>query len=183
MIPALSSLGAGHPGQVVQLGYLVPDLDAAMAQWLTGTNAGPFFRARFDLGYQVFRGRQSQGAIEVALAYRDDMCIELFEFQGTGPSVFEPGEGRAGYGLHHVMIATDEMDATLDGHKAVGEEIVVDADVPGFGRAAFADTRATLGHLTEYGIWSPPVIAAIGTMREAHRNWDGKDPLRPYPAF
>ncbi len=179
----LASLGAGHPGRVVQLGYLVPDLAAAIGQWLERTGAGPFFRARFDLSQQAFRGLPGGGAIEIGIGYRDDMCIELIEYSGSGPSVFDAREGGACPGLHHVMLATDDFDAALASHARAGEAIVVDSDVPGFGRAAFADTRAALGHYTEYGIWAPPVLAALASMREAHRGWNGADPVRPYPAI
>ena len=64
-----------------------------------------------------------------------------------------------------------------------GEAVVVDSEVPGFGRAAFVDTRATLGHYTEYGLWAPGVLAALSHMRDAHRGWSGDDPVRAYPAI
>ncbi|MEJ0045297.1 MAG: hypothetical protein WDN04_03500 [Rhodospirillales bacterium] len=33
----------------MQLAYVVGDIDTAVSRWLAHTNAGPFFRARFDL--------------------------------------------------------------------------------------------------------------------------------------
>lgn len=177
------SIGAGRPGTVVQIGYIVPDIDAAVQEWLASTTAGPWFRARFDSTTQIYRGAPTNGALEVAIGYWQDMCIELMQFVGEGPSVFTSEKGLPAKGVHHLMIATDDMDADIAKHASAGEELIADGLVPGFGRAVFIDTFARLGHLTEYGTWVPPVLAAIETMRKAHVDWDGSDPIRPYPAI
>lgn len=176
----LVSMGVHEPGMVVQLGYLVPSLEPAVRQWVEGAGAGPFFRTGFDLAFQAYRGAPSGGRIEIAVGWRAGMCVELIEYCGAGPSVFGAAPADSAR-LHHLMIATADLDADLARHRAAGHEVVVDADVPGFGRAAFADTRETLGHYTEYGLWAPPVLAALQAMQAAHDNWDGRDPLRPYP--
>jgi hypothetical protein len=180
---SLRSIGADRPGAVVQIGYLVEDIDLAVARWLDQTNTGPFFRARFDLTGQTFRGEPVASAIEAALGYRDDVLIELVQSVDTAPSVFNELMRQRGPGIHHVMLATADMDADLQRHEAGGNPVVASGFTPGFGRAAFVDTVAEFGHFVEYGEWSDPVLAVIDGFREAHRGWDRNDPVRPYPAI
>jgi len=177
-----ASIAADRPGKIVQLCYTVPDVEQAALAW-AADGAGPFFRARFELGTQFFRGRPTEGAIEAAIGYRDDINIELVEYQGAGHCVFAEIEPGRRFGLHHLQIATANYAATLAAHADAGEEVVVDSALEGVGRAGFADTRARFGHYLEYGVWTPAVLRALDVMIVAHHDWDGCDPLRPYPAL
>jgi hypothetical protein len=178
----LASIAADRPGKIVQICYTVPDVEQAALAW-AADGAGPFYRARFELGTQLYRGRPSEGAIEAAIGYRDDINIELVEYRGAGHCVFAEIEPGRRFGLHHLQIATADYDATLAAHAAAGETVLVDDMMEGVGRAGFADTRARFGHYLEYGVWTPAVMRALDIMIAAHRDWDGRDPLRPYPAL
>jgi len=176
-----TSIAAGRPGKVVQLCYLVPDVAAAVAQWTRRTPAGPFFHARFDMAGQSYGDRAASGTLDVAIGYQQGMNIELAAYSGEGPSIFHSPTTGIAPGLHHVQLACDDIDAVCRAHAARGEAVLTDNVVPGFGRAVMVDTRALLGHFTEYGVWTPAVHAALATMQAAHRDWDGREPLRPYP--
>jgi hypothetical protein len=178
----LASIAADRPGKLVQVCYTVPDIDKAALAW-AADGVGPFFRARFELGNQLHRGRPTEGAIEAAIGYRDDVNIELVEYQGSGHCVFAEIEPGRRFGLHHLQIATADYDAALASHDAAGETVVVNDMMEGIGRAGFADTRARFGHYLEYGVWTPAVLHALDVMIAAHRGWDGRDPLRPYVAL
>jgi hypothetical protein len=182
-VDGLRSITADRPGALVQLAYVVADIDAAVARWLATTAAGPFFRARFDLTGQTYRCGRVESAIEVALAYRDDVLIELIQPADDRPSIYNEVMRARGPGVHHVMLATADIDADVARHEAAGNALVASGQVPGFGRAAFVDTFAELGHFVEYGVWTKPVLAAIKGFRSAHRGWAGGDPVRPYPAI
>jgi hypothetical protein len=178
---ALRSIEAERPGVAVQLCYLVDDLDVALARWLATGAAGPFYRARFDLAGQSYRGGAASGVIDVAVGYRGDLMIELVQCVLPGANVFDERLAERGVGLHHVMLSSADMSADLDRHARRGEAVVASGSVPGFGRAAFADTCAELGHYTEYGEWSGPVLETLAAFAAAHRTWDGAKPVRPYP--
>jgi hypothetical protein len=180
---ALRSIGADRPGVAVQLCYLVADLDAALAHWLAASVAGPFYRARFDLAGQSYRGGAASGVIDVAVGYRGELMIELVQCVQPGANIFDERLSEHGTGLHHVMLSSADMAADLDRHARSGEAVVASGAVPGFGRAAFADTRGDLGHYTEYGEWSDEVLELLASFAAAHRAWDGAEPIRPYPAL
>lgn len=178
-----TSIGAGQAGKVVQLCYLVPDVEAAVVQWTRHMPAGPFFHARFDMAGQRFGDRPARGMLDVAVGYQQDMNIELAAYEGDGPAIYDRASTGVGYGLHHVQIACDDIDAAIAGHAARGEPVLTDHVVPGFGRAVMVDTRGLLGHFVEYGAWTPAVHAALDMMRTVHRDWDGRGPFRPYPTL
>lgn len=178
-----ASIGAGQCGKVVQLCYLVPDIEAAVVQWTRDMPAGPFFHARFDMAGQRFGDRAASGMLDVAVGYQQDMNIELAAYSGAGPSIYDRASTGMGYGLHHIQLACDDIDAAIARHAARGEAVCTDHVVSGFGRAVMVDTRQLLGHFVEYGAWTPAVHAALATMQAAHRNWDGRDPFRPYPTL
>lgn len=182
MSDTLASIAADRPGKIVQICYTVPDVEKAALAW-AADGAGPFYRARFELGAQLYRGRPTAGAIEAAIGYRDDVNIELVEYQGAGYCIFAEIEPGRRFGLHHLQIATADYDAALAAHAHAGETVEVDDMMEGVGRAGFADTRARFGHYLEYGVWTPAVLRALDVMIAAHRGWDGRDPLRPYPAL
>lgn len=173
----LRSIAADRPGAVVQLGYVVDNIDSAMARWLRWTMAGPFYRARFDLTGQIYHGHPVTGAIDVAIGWRDDILIELIQPEDVAPSIYT--ENRRP-GLHHIMLATADLAADVALQEAEGNAMIAHGDVPGFGRAAFVDTMAELGHYLEYGEWTEPVLSTIAGFRDAHRGWDGREPVRPY---
>lgn len=178
-----TSIAAGQPGKVVQLCCLVPDVQEAVARWTQERPAGPFFHARFDLKGQFYGGRPAHGMLDVAVGYQQDMNIELATYAGDGPAIYDPATTGVGHGLHHVQIACDDIDAACRAHVTRGEAVLTDHVVPSFGRAVLVDTRGLLGHFVEYGAWTPAVHGALDTMRAAHRDWDGRDPFRPYPTL
>lgn len=176
-----TSIAAEQPGKVVQLCYLVPDIATAVANWTRRMGAGPFFHACFDMEGQRFGDLPARGMLEVAVGYRRGMNIELAAYSGAGPAIYDPASTGVGYGLHHVQVACEDIDAAIADHAARDEAIVTDHVVPGFGRAVMVDMRDMLGHFVEYGAWTPAVHAALAAMEAAHGEWDGRDPLRPYP--
>ena len=179
MDDAWTSIAAGRPGKIVQVCYAVPDISSALDSWLERTRAGPFFRMTFDQAGQVFRGEPTRGSLEVALGYLDDLNIEIVEFRGEGPSVYAGNLPGRAWGVHHVQLSTDDLEADLARHAARGEDVVLDNIVPGFGRAVIVDTTPTFGHYVEYGLWTPIVHEMLHRFRAAHLGWDGRDPVRP----
>ena len=167
----------------MQLAYVVADIDAAVTRWLNTTTAGPFFRAKFDLTGQSYRGAEVEAAIEVALAYRDDVLIELIQPVDNHPSIYHEVMHVRGPGVHHVMLSTADIDADVARHEAAGNASVASGQLPGFGCAVFIDTFTELGHFIEYGAWTASVLVAIEGFRSAHRTWTGADPVRPYPSI
>ena len=172
MIPALRNK------QYMQLAWVVPSLEEAIANWVRTAGAGPFFvfeELHFD--DSIYRGRaEDVQACRAAIGQHGDMQIELIQ-----PLADEPGLwtdfvpfGRSGF--HHTgLYCTDydgERAAALKGGTMAFEGLMMGA------RTCYIDTTQTLGFLTELVTANPVAEMVFGQIRAAAEGWDGSDPIR-----
>jgi hypothetical protein len=69
-------------------------------------------------------------------------------------------KARGRYGIHHVAVFVEDVDAALAEFAAQGAPCAMRAEMADSFVFAFADTTATLGHMTE--LYSPgPVSSAF----------------------
>ncbi|AOR70454.1 glyoxalase [Burkholderia stabilis] len=163
-------------GPIDQLGYVVANLDTSVARW----------RARHDLGpWTVFRNVRLDGrhlgepvtvTMDVGLAYRGDLQIELIHVTNDSRSPYRDAHGQPLVGLHHVAWVVDDLDAALAQLTARGLRVVFEAHNPST-RVAYLDDADDPGVRVE-------IIEGAG-MRDmiAHgiseaRTWDGANPVR-----
>ena len=72
-------------GDIVQIGYLTADIEAAMAAWTSRSGVGPFTwyqHVRLDA---VHLGAPTTIEMEVAIGYRGDLQIEFFRKDDLDP--------------------------------------------------------------------------------------------------
>src|SRR4051812_13180482 len=108
-------------GPICHIAYMVPNLEAAMAHWITGLGVGPWFREdHFNKDVFHYKGAPIEIRSRVALAYSGDLNIELIEEQTTGPSPnrefieeFAGGRDHVAGGMHHVGILVPDLDRAL----------------------------------------------------------------------
>lgn len=162
-------MGLSGFGRIVQLGYLVDDLDAAVATRLRQFNLGPwtiFRNTRLDGHY---RGAATTVLIDVALAYQGDLQVELIKLRSGGPSPYATADGPI-LGLHHVASLVDDLDAAV--------ALAIDRGlVPAF-EAGNAAVRVAYLETGEPGVLHELIegrdmAAMIAAGIEAARHWDG----------
>lgn len=170
------------PGTVLQVAHVVRDYRPAVDRWVSTLGAGPFFTLDITDTEQIYRGRVSPANFSVAVGVLGDTFIELVQPNDDSPSPFNEVLDQRGEGLHHYWLACDDFDAavaryTADGHAQVGY-----GEMPGgMGRGTFFDTTAAIGCFVELLEMAPPLWAVVDKMKAIHAEWDGKDPIRPYP--
>lgn len=161
---------------VYQMAFVVDALEPACLRWAQTTGAGPFFLFDpFAFIEPRFRGLPAEPGIAIALGFSGDLCIELIEVRGMGPSVFE---GTSAGQLHHVARLSDDIDQTLAELAAAGAETVFEGRFFPDTRMAFTDTRPSLGCWTEVIAYNPDIEGALAMIAGAHAGWDGRDPCR-----
>lgn len=166
-------------GSVVQVAYVVPDLDAAIQDWITKLGVGPWFMFRNVGGTEVrYRGGPNKSAAVVAMAFSGTMIFELIQPLDDEPSMFKEVIDARGYGLHHVAIATENIQADIDRLLSEGHEIVMQANLPQGGSVAFLDGGPNLFGLIELIGMNENTDAMFSSFYEAAKNWDGSDPVR-----
>ncbi len=166
-------------GQILQVAYVVQDLDAALERWIKHMNAGPFFvLEHFQAMDTTYRGQPTDPDISIALGFSGGVCVEFIYQHDDGPSVYRDVHGRDGEGFHHWGVATDTFDDDVARYRDMGHELAFTGRVAVGDRFAYMDTVAELGGMIELIEWTPKVADLFGNMAAAARDWDGSDPIR-----
>jgi catechol 2,3-dioxygenase-like lactoylglutathione lyase family enzyme len=163
----------------MQMAYVPPDLDAALHFWTKTIGAGPFFSINhIKLNRGRYRGESTEIDFSIMLGYWGDMQIELVRQHNDAPSIFKAWRDEGREGLHHVCVLVDDMDTARSACAAAGATILQEALVPGGGEVIYADLGGGPGSIVELLKPAPGAREFFKMMREAHRNWDGKNAIR-----
>ena len=166
-------------GDVMQMAYVPADFESALKFWTKTIGAGPFFSIEHvKLGRTLYLGQPSEVDFSMMLGYWGDMQIELIRQHNDTPSIFKAWRDSRNEGLHHVCVLVDDMNAARELCGRAGVSIAQEAIVPGGGEVIYVDTGARLGSLLEILQPAPGTREFFKMMREAHRTWDGRDPVR-----
>lgn len=176
-------------GPMFHMGYLVPNLEAAIDYWVAHNQVGPWFVETYDLpGVFQVRGRPIHVKSKVALAFSGESYIELIEEisdDETPNTVFMksfPGFGSyvAG-GLQHIGCMVDSV-ADILADPVLGAHVAMTGQV-GPIRLAYLerDAGALPGAMVELIERGAYIEAKIAHIKAASVDWDGSDPVRKLP--
>ena len=169
-------------GPVRQLGYVVRDLEAAMAHWSGVMGIGPFFHLDhtrlIDFRY---KGEPSDMVISAAFAQCGSMQIELIQQHNDAPSMYRDflAEGREG--LQHIAFwaEPERYDTLLAKAKESGYTVCMSAaTIDATGRLVYFEQHGHAGTVVELSCLTPAKKNLFGSVAEAGNNWDGRDPIR-----
>lgn len=168
---------AGLPGAVRQFGYVVRDLDQAIADWLR-LGVGPWFLLRGQSMSGHYRGSPCTVSLSLAFANSGDLRIELIQQEDDTPSIYAELLA-SGDGVHQMAWWATDFSTALQSAQALGWPVVW-SNSEGQG-TRFAYLEAPSGPAPIVEIMELTAAAgAMGTLvREAAAGWDGTAPLRP----
>ena len=76
-------------GPVMQLGFVVPDLDRAMEHWTGNVGVGPFYvMSHIKFAEALYRGQPTDADISVAVAQWGEVQVELIQQFNDSPSIY-----------------------------------------------------------------------------------------------
>ena len=166
-------------GPIMQNGFVVADLEAAVHHWTTKLGVGPFFvLEHIPFGTLYLRGRPVSFDMSVAVAQWGEMQIELIVQHDETPSIYSEFRSRHGTGLQHVGVMTASLDAQLADLKLRGIEPVQWGSTTTGIRFAYVNTDEHAGGMLELIERGPAIEAFFGMVRQASVGWDGAKPLR-----
>lgn len=169
-------------GEIRQLGYVVPDIDAAMKYWSETLGVGPwFYNPRVPIENYTYRGERHEPHNSVALANSGFVQVELIQTRNDVPSMYRDFLRAGRTGLQHVAYWTEDYDADLARLKTQGFADVMSGEVGANGRFVYFDTEYHPGTVIELSEVAGPKGRMFDLIREASRTWDGRDPVRPFP--
>lgn len=165
------------PGSdILQSGYVVADLDQAMAGWLA-LGVGPFIRLDVDLDEVDYRGVKAPYRARFALGQAGSTQIELIEPVGAGPDIYRDSVPVGETALHHIMKLAPDYDAELSALRKAGFVVACEGNLDGL-RFAYVDTRSSLGYMLELVDDCEAIRTLFRAVKEAAIGWDGADPVR-----
>jgi hypothetical protein len=183
----MATLAFGQPLRAIcQVGYVVPDLPAAIRGYAEVLRIGPWFVAEnFAPQSQRYRGQPTNVDVSIATAYSGSAMIELIQQHDDGPSVYRAQIDAEEYGFHHWAITTDDFAADADAYRDRGYEPSFEVVMPTLfdsARVAYYDTTADLPGMVELIELNHHVERFLATMKKAAETWDGRALTAPLPA-
>lgn len=165
------------PGPIRQIGYVVTDLERALAEWLA-LGVGPWFVVREHTQRVIYRGEPCEVTISIALANSGELQVELIHQHGDTPSIFTEFLAAGRGGFHQFNWWTTDFDAAVAAAEAAGWPVVWTGDAESVTRFAYVEPPAG-GLATVYEIMELTELATgMGDfVRDAARDWDGSDPV------
>lgn len=157
-----------------QVAYFCADVRAAALAHHAAFGSGPFFVAdHIPLARAVHRGVERLLDHSSAYGQWGEVMVEFVAQNNPGPSPFHDlyPEGSGRFGLHHVALFVDDVDAALADFAARGAPCALRAEMTDGFVFAFADTTATLGHMTELYAPVPVLTGFYAMVADAARAW------------
>ncbi|MDT5334134.1 MAG: hypothetical protein QOF31_5431 [Mycobacterium sp.] len=164
-------------GPIRQIGYVVTDLDHALASWLE-LGVGPWFVVR-DLPMRaLYRGEACATTLSLAMANSGEMQVELIHQEDDTPSIFTEFLDANGPGLHQLAYWTEDFDTTMKAVADAGWPVVWSGG-EGFGvRFAYVEPPGSPAAVIEISELTEATLASSMHIRDAAASWDGGDPIR-----
>jgi catechol 2,3-dioxygenase-like lactoylglutathione lyase family enzyme len=170
-------------GEIRQVAYIVPDIEAAMDHWSRVLGVGPwFYNPRVPIRNYHYRGEHFEPHNSVALANAGSLQIELLQTRNDVPSMYRDFLRAGHQGVQHVAYWTENFDADLARAEAAGFTVCMGGEVGENGRFVYFEDRSALpGTTIELSEVAGPKGRMFTLIREASLHWDGQDPVRPFP--
>ena len=169
-------------GEIRQLGYVVDDIEAAMAYWHQTMGVGPwYYNPRVPIEDYTYEGARYEVHNSVALANAGFIQVELIQTRNDAPSMYRDFIQAGHSGLQHVAYWTQKFDADLALMEAEGFRVKMSGMVGKNGRFVYFDKEDHPGTVIELSEVLGPKGRMFDLIRAASETWDGGDPVRPFP--
>jgi catechol 2,3-dioxygenase-like lactoylglutathione lyase family enzyme len=174
-------------GEIRQMAFMVDDIEAAMRYWSDVLGVGPwFYNPKVPIKNYTYRGESYEPHNSVALANAGGLQIELLQTRNDVPSMYRDFQ-RAGHsGAQHFAYWTETFDADLERAAAAGFKVCMGGEVGANGRFVYFEQDSAHpgihpGTVIELSEVAGPKGRLFKLIHEASRDWDGADPVRPFP--
>ena len=111
------------PGPIRQIGYVVRDIDRAVASWLD-IGVGPWFVMRGLRLPALYRGEPCEITQSLALINSGQLQVELIQQEEDTPSILTEFLSSKGEGFHQLAYWTEDFDATMKAVEDAGWPVV-----------------------------------------------------------
>lgn len=169
-------------GPVMQLGFVVPDLEAAARHWIR-LGVGPFYVLdRVEFADCHYHGEPVDFHMSVALAQWGNVQVELIQQRDEVPTIYTDFVLARHGGLQHLGVLVESVEDALGNLGDQGIQVVQAGSTAAGTRFAYVNTDrlpgAHPGGMIELIERSPAIESYFERVRRAAEDWDGSRPLR-----
>ncbi len=162
-------------GPIMQIAFVVRDLDAAIDHWTRVMHVGPFFLfEHVPFSELLYHGQATQVDMTAALAYSGETQIELIFQYNAAPSIYSEFLRHGRTGVQHLGVMTDSVDHDLERLAAQGVTPAQSGRTAWGARFAYLATDHDPGGMIELIEHGKMIDDAFRQIRDASHNWDGK---------
>lgn len=164
-----------------QIAFFVENVRMSARAHHIAFGSGPFFVAdNIPLARAVHRGVERELDHTSAYGQWGDVMVEFIQQNNPGPSPFRDlyPENSHCWGMHHVAVFVDDVDAELDRFAAQGAACALRAEMTDGFVFAFADTTASLGLFTELYAPTETLVDFYAMVAHAAKDYRGTDPIQ-----
>ncbi|MEZ5743055.1 MAG: VOC family protein [Sphingomonadaceae bacterium] len=158
---------------IVQICWVVNDLDEAMARWNRVSGTGPFLVMRHtQVTDPHYRGKPQATDFSVGMAQAGPIQIELIQQHDDKPSHYRDTVPMGTEAMHHVAIMPDDYDTCLTDYLAQGYAEAA-SGIFGDMRFSYVDTSKDIGHMIEIVEPKDSIRKFFAAVTKAAEDWDG----------
>lgn len=169
-------------GEIRQLGYVVEDIEAGIKYWTEVMGVGPwYYNSHVPIKNYEFCGQPYEIHNSVALANSGNVQVELIQTRDDTPSMYKEFKASNIAGLQHVAFWTSTFDADLQKMFELNYQVKMSGEVGTNGRFVYFNKEYHPGTVIELSEVLGPKGELFRIIRESAVDWDGSDPLRPFP--
>jgi hypothetical protein len=165
------------PGAIRQNGYVVRDLDRAIAS-MVGMGVGPWFVLGPMTQDVTFRGTPAVIEIRIAFANSGALQMELIEQRNDAPSPYTEFLATGREGFHHLAWWADDYDAFDAEARACSFPIIMTGNAGGVTRYCYGELDGVASTAVEVMELNDATRWMATTVHDAAVGWDGRDPVR-----
>jgi catechol 2,3-dioxygenase-like lactoylglutathione lyase family enzyme len=163
---------------VRQNAYLVNDLHQGIDRWLR-LGIGPWIVLRsFAQADSEYRGRATAPIVSIAFANSGELQIELIHQEDESPSIYKEFTDGGRSGFHHIAFWSEDFDATMAAAANAGWPVVHHGTGGGIAKFAYLDAGGFTSTVIEVMEYNETTKWMTTMVREAAKDWDGRDPVR-----
>ena len=174
-IPGIRAL----PRELVQIAYIVPDLEAACRDWGEKGGVGPFLmRPHMDI-QGTHDGQPARYHHSAAFGQWGPLMLELIEVHDCSPaSMHEFFAHSAPNQVNHFAYFVEDLAASSAAPQEQGFPLMMELVSSSGMQVHFLDGRSTIGGLIEIYEGSEHLRSHYARVAELARGWDGSEPVR-----
>jgi catechol 2,3-dioxygenase-like lactoylglutathione lyase family enzyme len=166
-------------GPIRQNGYVVRDIEAALAYWTEEIGVGPFwYFERVPMDAFEYEGKPSPLEVSIALGNSGPLQIELIQQRNDAPSMYRDFLDAGNEGLQHVAYWTESFDRDLARAEEAGFRAGQAGRIGDDGRFVYFETTSHPGTVVELSEVSGAKGSFFERIAQSAAEWDGSDAIR-----